>query len=106
MKRKYFSVTCGAGAVIAGCALLWMLPQSNAQTEKRIDPSSKGAVERIKVHGKSLEGNLEGDSPDRDVFVYLPPSYASNPNRRYPVMYFLHGYGVRAETYWNLMSVP
>jgi len=30
-----------------------------------------GTVEKIKVHGKSLEGNLEGDSPDRDVFIYL-----------------------------------
>jgi S-formylglutathione hydrolase len=37
---------------------------------------TKGSFERIKVHGKSLEGNLEGDSPDRDVSIYLPPSYA------------------------------
>jgi S-formylglutathione hydrolase len=57
----------------------------------------KGVVERIQVHGKSLEGNLEGDSPDRDVFVYLPPSYASNRNQRYPVVYLLHGYGLTAE---------
>jgi hypothetical protein len=36
-------------------------------------PSIKtGTVEQIKVRGKSLEGNLEGNSPDRDVFVYLP----------------------------------
>ncbi|HLI84061.1 MAG TPA: alpha/beta hydrolase-fold protein [Bryobacteraceae bacterium] len=52
----------------------------------------KGRFERIKVHGKSLEGNLEGDSPDRDVSVYLPPSYATERNRRYPVVYLLHGY--------------
>ena len=45
----------------------------------------KGKLDRIKVHGKSLEGNLEGDSPDRDVFVYLPPSYQTDPNRRYPL---------------------
>jgi len=51
-----------------------------------------GAVERIKVHGKALEGNLEGDSPDRDVSIYLPPSYATDQNRRYPVIYLLHGY--------------
>jgi S-formylglutathione hydrolase len=51
-----------------------------------------GTVERIKVHGKSLEGNLEGDSPDRDVSIYLPPSYARERNRRYPVIYLLHGY--------------
>ena len=52
----------------------------------------KGRFERVKVHGKSLEGNLEGDSPDRDVSVYLPPSYATQPSRRYPVVYLLHGY--------------
>jgi enterochelin esterase-like enzyme len=52
----------------------------------------KGTVERIKVHGKSLEGNLEGDSPDRDVSIYLPASYASEKTRRYPVIYMLHGF--------------
>lgn len=66
----------------------------------------QGTVERIKVHGKSLEGNLEGDSPDRDVIVYLPPSYGKEPGRRYPVVYFLHGYGIGAERYWNIMKVP
>src|SRR5579864_5705238 len=51
-----------------------------------------GSLERIKVHGRSLEGNLEGDSPDRDVSIYLPPSYASDRTRRYPVVYVLHGF--------------
>lgn len=52
----------------------------------------KGSIERTKVHGKSLEGNLEGDSADRYVSVYLPPSYKLQPKKRYPVIYFLHGY--------------
>jgi enterochelin esterase-like enzyme len=51
-----------------------------------------GTVEHIRVHGKLLEGNLEGDSPDRDVSIYLPPSYKTNAKRRYPVIYMLHGY--------------
>ncbi len=51
-----------------------------------------GKVERMKVHGKGLEGNLAGDSPDREVSVYLPPSYKANTKRRYPVVYLLHGY--------------
>lgn len=55
-------------------------------------PSSAGKYERVSVHGKSLEGNLEGDSADRMVSVYLPPSYAKEPKRRYPVLYLLHGY--------------
>ena len=47
-------------------------------------PQPKGTVQRIKVHGKSLEGNLEGDSPDRDVTIYLPPGYDANRNQRIP----------------------
>ena len=69
--------------------------------------AKKGTVEHIKVHGKSLEGNLEGDSPDRDVFVYLPPSYGTNSNQRYPVVYLLHGYGLTGErwmTFGNLVE--
>jgi S-formylglutathione hydrolase len=52
----------------------------------------KGMVQRIKVHGKLLEGNLSDDSASRYVSVYLPASYKSNPTKRYPVVYFLHGY--------------
>ncbi len=51
-----------------------------------------GTVEHITVHGKLLEGNLLGDTPDRQVYVYLPPSYAAQPGRRYPVVYLLHGF--------------
>jgi enterochelin esterase-like enzyme len=54
-----------------------------------------GKVERVTVHGKSLEGNLEGDSPDRDALVYLPPTYLTDQARRFPVVYLLHGYDVR-----------
>src|SRR5438105_188248 len=54
-------------------------------------------VEKITVHGRSLEGNLEGNTADRTVLVLLPPSYDKAPKRRYPVVYFLHGYNSQAE---------
>ena len=54
-------------------------------------------TEKISVHGKSLEGNLEGNTADRTVLVLLPPSYDSAKARRYPVLYFLHGYNSQAE---------
>jgi S-formylglutathione hydrolase len=54
--------------------------------------AGQSTVERIKVHGKGLEGNLSGDSPDRDVTVYLPASYKTARNQRYPVIYMLHGF--------------
>jgi len=54
-------------------------------------------VEHIRIHGKSLESNLEGDAVDRDVFVFLPSSYSKDRHRRYPVVYALHGYFIGAE---------
>jgi enterochelin esterase-like enzyme len=64
------------------------------------NPAPKPAfVEHIKVHSAALEGNLEGNSADRDVIVVLPPSYQANPKKRYPVIYYLHGYFAKSEMY-------
>jgi len=63
-------------------------------------------VEHIKVHGRALEGNLEGDAVDRDVIVFLPPSYAAAKHRRYPVVYALHGYSIGAEQWTHEIHVP
>lgn len=54
--------------------------------------AQEGQIVRITVHSASLEGNLLGDSPDRPVTIYLPPSYNVDPDRFYPVIYVLHGY--------------
>jgi enterochelin esterase-like enzyme len=70
-----------------------------------LQKSLKGKLEKITVHGKSLEGNLEGDSADRDVFVYLPPSYEKETGRRYPVVYTLHGYGLHAQQWVGFANV-
>ena len=94
-----------AAAMLAACGSVVFPPEGKAQNSANPVTQKQGTLDKIKVHGKSLEGNLEGDSPDRDVFVYLPASYASNPNRRYPVVYFLHGYAAHAESYWNSLAV-
>ena len=52
----------------------------------------KGAVERVKLRSEALAGNLIGDSPERDISVYLPPSYQAAKKRRYPDVFLLHGF--------------
>lgn len=52
-----------------------------------------GELRLQSVHGDSLENSLMGENPDRTVAIYLPPSYASDEDRRYPVLYLLHGIG-------------
>jgi S-formylglutathione hydrolase len=71
------------------CAVL-IVTATSAAAQATISPL-KGTYQRIKVHGPSLEGNLSGDSAERDVSIYLPPGYASN-RQRYPVVYMLHGF--------------
>ena len=44
------------------------------------------------VPAPSLRNNLLGDPDKRLATVYLPPSYSRNPRRRFPVIYFLHGF--------------
>ncbi len=63
-------------------------------------------VEHIKIHGAHLEGNLEGDAVDRDVIVFLPPSYQKDKKRHYPVVYALHGYSIGAEQWTHEIHVP
>ena len=36
---------------------------------------------------------MTGEATDRNVSVYLPPSYNTNMSKRYPVVYLLHGIG-------------
>ncbi len=66
------------------------------------DTTRHGSVQQIQVHGKGLEGNLEGDSPDRKVAVYLPPSYQTSADRRYPVLYLLHGFTDDVDHWWGV----
>jgi enterochelin esterase-like enzyme len=95
----------GLTVALAACAAVASLTLLDAQRRGGPPPAGgrgggpAGApraskVETITVHGKALEGNLEGDSPDRTVTVYLPPTYGADQNRRFPVVYLLHGFGV------------
>jgi enterochelin esterase-like enzyme len=81
-----------------------------AQVKTEAPPVAPGAkpvrVERIKIHGTALEGNLEGDAIDRDVLVFLPPSYDKQKSRRYAVVYALHGYSIGAEQWSQEIHAP
>ena len=102
LKQVLFAATITVAA--AAC------PQLRAQVQTNIPPVIPDAkpvtTDHIKIHGTALEGNLEGDAVDRDVIVYLPPSYAKDKHRRYPVVYALHGYSIGAEQWTHEIQVP
>jgi len=81
-----------------------------AQVKTNVPDAVAGArpaiVERITIHGKALEGNLEANAVDRDAIVFLPPGYNQNRTRRYPVVYALHGYSIGAQQWAQEIHVP
>lgn len=104
MNRTKLFFTCAITLPIA--SVLKLLGQVETQIPQVVPGAKPAIVEHIKVHGTALEGNLEGDSVDRDVIVCLPPSYPNEKKRRYPVVYALHGYSIGAEQWTHEIHVP
>ena len=59
------------------------------------DSASSGQVVSLDLQSTILRDNRIDLDPDRHAKIYLPPSYATSPERRYPVVYFCHN------TYWS-----
>ena len=100
-------------ALLAGAAGL-MFSQNGGQPRKpnsrdpkdsasRSRPSGLGPWKKSRSTGNPSKGTSKAILRIATSYVYLPPSYTKNRNQRYPVVYFLHGYGAHAETYVNAM---
>jgi S-formylglutathione hydrolase FrmB len=76
-----------AATIAALTALFFGMPAAGQEAARIVETS---------FEAPSLAGNLEGNSTTRSVFVITPPGYDENPDRRYRVVYFLHGYWMPA----------
>ena len=104
MKSIKLSLACVITlAILPGS---WLTAQVQTIVPEPVAGARPATVEHIKIHGAALEGNLEGDAVDRDVIVFLPPSYQKEKKRRYPVLYALHGYSIGAEQWTHEIHVP
>lgn len=71
-----------------------------------VEGAEKVRIEHITMHSAEIAGNLLGTSPERHVFIVLPPSYERDPARRSPVVYALHGYSIGAEQWLSELHMP
>jgi len=99
---KITAVLTFVGALAAATAF----GQADTPAPAVVPGAKPVTVERVKIHGPALQGNLEGNVVDRDALVLLPPSYAEDGARRYPVVYALHGYTIGAEQWSQEIHVP
>ena len=82
MRTTRLIFTCVLALVIA------LATQATAQAKTKVPDVVPGAkpvsVEHIKIHGTSLEGNLEGDAVDRDVIVFFRPAITNTKSAVIP----------------------
>jgi S-formylglutathione hydrolase len=75
-----------------GAVVLMILVGINLRPMSLGAQTGSGRLVEDELESQALAGNLLGDSARRAVTVYLPPGYDQEPGRRYPVVYWLHGF--------------
>ena len=50
-----------------------------------------GRLESLEIDSEALRGNPLGDPHTRPLWVYLPPGYDDEPDRRFPSVYVIQG---------------
>jgi S-formylglutathione hydrolase len=83
MRKMLLLATLSVVALLHGCAPL-------APPRAGVTPEAE--IVRTVIPGPSLDGDMAADETPLNALVYLPPSYRSEPGRRYPLLVLLHGY--------------
>lgn len=73
------------------------------EAEPELPPVKLPAAEyrlTIKYSSELLKNAVDGSNPDKTLNIYLPASYYDS-EKRYPVVYFFHGFGGTPHTFYN-----
>jgi S-formylglutathione hydrolase FrmB len=69
-----------------------------------MEPWSRDLAGRLEVHeieSAALRGNRLGDPHLRPLWVYTPPAYLSEPDRRFPSIYLIQGHTGQLDMWHN-----
>ncbi len=72
--------------------------------ERDVYPGSyepAGRFERHTIVSEALRDNPLGDPHERPLWMYTPPGYDDEPDRRYASVYVIQGYTGQVDMWWN-----
>jgi len=98
-RARWFSLLLVAGIAVISLALSTFVQAQFNEDRRRTDLSPISLPGGSAIEFKSFDSQSLGMSERYSVF--LPPSYAKDPSRTYPVLYFLHGLN-NDETSWTV----
>jgi S-formylglutathione hydrolase FrmB len=85
-------------------ALVLLLTTTTIARQPAVRPAGEVVIQSLTI--EALKGNLLGDPAERNVAVYLPPTYKTSPTRRYPTVYLLHGYLSNLQAFGAREGIP
>lgn len=62
---------------------------------------SAGRFEEVIFESQLLKDNRLGDPASRPLWIYLPPGYDTQPEQRYPTIYFIQGFTGQLDMWRN-----
>src|SRR6266540_2618053 len=68
------------------------LAGAQPQTHRRAEPDLAGRLDEQVIVSELLKGNPRGDPYERPLWIYVPPGYDDEPERRYPSIYVIQGF--------------
>ena len=92
--------------MLTGLTLLSACASTAPETPSAVQTLQSGQIIEISIPAPSLAGNLLGDPDKQPASIYLPPSYETSPDRRYPVLYLLHGFTGTHQTWMIAPDAP
>lgn len=95
-------------AVLAACDRAAPPPPA-ASAPATAPQTAVAEIIRTVIPGPSLDGDMAGDETPLEALVYLPPGYARDPEKRFPLLVLLHGYwsapGQWEDDYLSIVSL-
>src|SRR6185295_8468922 len=70
------------------------LPAHPTEGADHVQPWSReftGRIDELQIESEALRGNALGDPNVRPLWVYVPPGYDDDPDRRFPCVYVIQG---------------
>jgi hypothetical protein len=101
--RRQSTVNRRAAAVVVGLTLL-LTGCGPSEPEAPPFTAEDGQVISETIAAPSLANNILGDPAEREIRVYLPPSYEVT-EQRYPVVYYLAGFSERIGAFEGFESL-
>ena len=110
MKKCFLSLLLACSIVTVACAgenttsksndstVVVQKPVQVVQTQDSVIDAKQSQIKHIKVPAKNIASPM-------DVNVILPKSYATSTDKKYPVVYILHGYDGDYKT-WLTLTEP